>query len=151
ADQGRAFLSYGHRMSTTSPVTLSGFSAGSRFGAAVSGLGELKGNGFADLGIGAPTTGGGSGALFLFAGRATPSRYQAIAYSVPTPADSARMGASVAMGDYNGDGFDDVVSGAPGTSQVALHEGAVFYAPGHPGTQLELIGPLSSIHSGQAG
>ena len=152
ADQGRAFLSYGHRGSAMGPVTLSGFSAGSRFGAAVSGLGELKGSGFADLGIGAPSTSGGSGALFLFPGAATPTRYQPIAYASPyAPTDSSLMGTSVAMGDFNGDGFDDVVSGAPRTSQLAVHEGAVFYAPGHAGTAMELIGPVSSIHSGQTG
>ena len=88
------------------------------FGGSVASAGDVNGDGFADVIIGAsgygwPAT-GGVGKAYLFLG--TPAGI------APTPAwessgegqEGAFFGSSVASaGDVNGDGFDDVVVGAP--------------------------------------
>ncbi|MCA3016623.1 MAG: FG-GAP repeat protein [Myxococcaceae bacterium] len=106
------------------------------FGASVASAGDVNGDGFADVLVGAPGFAGPlarGGAAFLFHGSAmglgsTP------AWQVASNMSDARLGASVAgVGDVNGDGFADFVLGAPGTSSVlgcaTLYLGAAVGAP----------------------
>ena len=118
---GQVILWYG---SSTGPapapsVTLTGFSAGSLFGGAVAGAGDVNGDGYPDIMVGAPM-GVDPGSPISGEGRAYVYRGSA-AGLVTTPIWSrsggqlnAHLGASVAgAGDINADGFADVVVGVP--------------------------------------
>jgi hypothetical protein len=109
--------------------TLEGDQANASYGASVDGAGDVNDDGFADVIIGAPGYTGdetGEGAAFAYYGSAT---------GLTTPADwqfecdqeAANCGAAVSgAGDVNGDGFDDVLVGAPAYDDAAADGGAVF-------------------------
>jgi hypothetical protein len=101
---------------------------GSLFGSAISGATDLNGDNYADIVIGAPKYKVGNeirGAAFVY--------YGSVNGLVTTPkilagkSINASMGASVAgLGDTNGDGFDDLIVGAP-TTNTAATEGGVAW------------------------
>lgn len=105
------------------------------FGASVAAAGDVNGDGFGDVIVGAPGWDGGDiheGAAFVFLGSAAgivgtdPSNAH---FRVEGNQFIARLGTSVSgAGDVNGDGFDDIIVGAPN------------YKSTLPGTQLEVNG-----------
>lgn len=99
----------------------------SEAGYAVIAAGDIDADGFDDLLIGAPGADSG-GEVYLIYGQTTPfsssSLSEAITFSPVNSSDSS--GASVAVLDMNGDGFDDLVFGAPGNDTINGNNGAVF-------------------------
>jgi hypothetical protein len=103
--------------------------AGAQFGVAVAGAGDVNGDGFDDLLVGAPqyvnsTT--DKGRAFLYTGRVTGLSPSA-AWSATIGQPGSNLGLAVGgAGDVNGDGFCDVLVGAPlytngeGSEGVAL-------------------------------
>jgi hypothetical protein len=96
--------------------TFDGGLTAANLGASVAGAGDVDGDGFADLLVGAPLTSGGQtneGRTSLFRGSGSPPTLAA-SWSVEGFAHGANLGHAVApAGDVNGDGFGDVIIGAP--------------------------------------
>lgn len=111
--KGQVWLHYGtpSGLSATAAWTLAGSAANDEFGFSVSTAGDVNGDGFSDVVIGAPGE-AGCGAIWVFLGSATGLTGGAVRYG-DSQVGSA-FGHSVALaGDVNGDGFSDVVVGAP--------------------------------------
>ncbi len=97
--------------------------------------GDMNGDGFADLVVGAPgydSGFAGEGCAFVFegspAGLAGTEPDQA-ASRICSGSPNVRLGAGVAVADVNGDGFDDLIVSAPhyeDADNVNPNEGAVF-------------------------
>ncbi len=88
----------------------------------VAGAGDLNGDGFADIAIGEPLydgNGSDNGRVLVFYGsKEGLQKSPAWTYVCATP--QARMGRSVSAGDVNGDGYDDLIVGAPWFSSEGM-------------------------------
>jgi hypothetical protein len=98
------------------PLLLQGLGPAEQFGASVANVGDLDGDGWNDLAVGAPNAvsdGRHLGRVYLFRGGPAADRSP---YRILEGArDGEWFGASVAnAGDVDGDGADDLVVGAPG-------------------------------------
>jgi len=111
-----------------------GGAPGERFGHAVAGAGDVDGDGFADVIVGAPN----SNAAGTFAGRARV--FSGADGSVLHSFDGAawdQLGFSVSgAGDMDGDGLADVVVGAPLADRTAFNSGSAFVFSGADGSEL---------------
>lgn len=99
------------------------------YGYSVAFAGDVNGDGFADLIVGAPFFEDGQldeGAAFVYYGSSV--GLSAVAsWSAQSNQALARFGFSVAgAGDVNGDGYDDVIVGAPNYDKPQSNEGAAF-------------------------
>lgn len=98
--------------------TLTGATVGDFFGAAVASAGDVNGDGFSDLVIGAPAYGGSSqpyaGSAYIYLGAVGDSFDTVPDATLTRAVVQDELGRSVAsVGDVNGDGFGDVAVGAP--------------------------------------
>ncbi len=130
-DEGRAlvFLGSPGGLSTTAAWSAEGNQEGALFGRSVSSAGDVNGDGFDDVLIGAERfddTHLNEGAAFLYLGSTTGLSTQP-AWSATGGQDDASFGAAVAAaGDVNRDGFADILVGAPGFSNGQVREGRAF-------------------------
>lgn len=117
--EGAAFVFYGSQQGLESAPawTALGGVKESRFGYAVSSAGDVNGDGFDDVIVGAPWylhAFENEGAAFVFHGSAA-GLSDAPDWSSYGGQKSATYGTAVSgAGDVNGDGYDDVLVGAPG-------------------------------------
>ena len=100
-------------------MVFSGVSQDAGLGETVA-VGDINGDGFEDLILGSPGAFLGAGAVYVTYGRAggfTPQidlvNPTFTTTAIPGIEAGAAFGASVATGDLNGDGFDDIIAGAP--------------------------------------
>ncbi|MDO9017951.1 MAG: VCBS repeat-containing protein [Deltaproteobacteria bacterium] len=109
--------------------------AGQAFGASIAGAGDVNGDGYADLVVGAPgITATDNGRAFLyFGGPDGPGRTPSIILPAPS---NGRFGTSVAgAGDVDGNGLGDVIVAAPSQGTIpGTERGRVYLFPGRLGT-----------------
>ena len=139
ADEGAAFVFLGGASGVAdgNPVTaatqLESNQASAALGTSVAAAGDVDGDGYADVIVGAPGYDAGEvdeGAAFVFLGGASgvaDGNPVTAATQLESNQASAALGASVAgAGDVDGDGYTDVIVGAPGYDAGEVDEGAAF-------------------------
>jgi hypothetical protein len=138
SNEGKAFLFFGSNSgpSTIADWSAEGDQAGAHFGRLVSTAGDVNGDGFADILVGADgfdngETDEGRASLYL-GGSAGPA--STAAWTAESNQASAYFGfAADSAGDVDGDGFGDVVVGAWGWDNGAADEGGAWLYEGSPG------------------
>jgi large repetitive protein len=135
ADEGAAWVYLGSATGlVTAPAwTGEGDQSDARFGHSVASAGDVNGDGYDDLVVGAQLYDGAltdEGTAFLYTGSST-GLSVGPAWTAPGGQGDARFGVSVAgAGDVNGDGYDDVVVGANRYDDGQSEEGAAFLFTG---------------------
>ncbi|HMS35107.1 MAG TPA: FG-GAP-like repeat-containing protein [Ignavibacteria bacterium] len=113
SNTGRAFIYFGGENMNNSPdVTLTGENSADNFGCSVSGAGDINGDGFGDVVVGAHGYNLDHGKVYIYFGGSVMNNTADVIISGETGAGS-HFGQSVSSaGDVNGDGFSDVITGA---------------------------------------
>ncbi|MCB9260131.1 MAG: FG-GAP repeat protein [Ignavibacteriales bacterium] len=138
-------------LSTTEDWSVVSAQVDSKFGFSVATAGDVNGDGFSDIIIGAPyfeMGGVDGGAVFFYYGSATglPANMNVL---IPGGTAGIQFGYSVSTaGDVNGDGFSDVIIGSPYRTYNYSNEGAAYVYHGSPGG-LESF-PSITFEGGQA-
>jgi hypothetical protein len=108
--------------------------AEARFGLSVSTAGDVNGDGYSDVIVGAPFYDNGhvaEGRAFVYHG--SPAGLGVSAWAVESDQSNAEMGFSVSTaGDVNADGFSDVIVGAPKYNTSPSREGRASVYHGSP-------------------
>lgn len=156
---GAAYVVFGK--ASSAPVQLSALEAGTGFvvnggaapdslySSALSGAGDVNGDGFDDLAFGIPGTGGTAGLVYVIFGGEALRSLASIALGDPLAVPgavishssaSSAFGAAVSpAGDVNADGFADLLIGAPGD----FTGGSAFVLFGRANLATSSIGDLS--------
>ena len=134
-DEGRAYLFLGGSggLSFGPQWTAEGDQDNAWFGASVSSAGDVNGDGYDDLIVGAPHSSSGEideGRAFVYLGSASGATASP-SVILESNQVGARFGTAVSLaGDVNGDGYGDLVVGAPLYDSGQIDEGKVFLYPG---------------------
>jgi MYXO-CTERM domain-containing protein len=118
---GRVYAILGGLTGLTAVARTADGTAGSGLGHSVASVGDVTGDGFADIAAGSPTYANGEaaeGRVSVFPGGAGAF---GTTYNYEPNLVNAALGTSVAGGDLNGDGLGDLVAGAPGAATGTTH------------------------------
>jgi len=129
-DQGAVYIYLGSPSGIAngaSPTaTLTGVNPNDNFGTSVASAGDVNGDGYYDIIVGAPNAGVNSqGVAYLYMGSSTGILSSASADTLYGVADFVGLGISVASaGDVNGDGYSDIIIGAYGNNTAYVFKGS---------------------------
>ena len=127
-NEGTAFVYYGSAsgLSTTSDWSMESNQGNGNFGSSVSTAGDVNGDGYSDVIIGAKEYNFGKGAAFVYYGSAS-GLSTTSDWSMESNQGDANFGYSVSTaGDVNGDGYSDIIIGARLYDNGQVNEGAAF-------------------------
>jgi len=130
-DQGQALVFYGGGPGPDANPSWStlGLQAGCYFGTTVAAAGDVNDDGYSDLLVTAIRYAIGQtdeGAAFVYLGSATGLAATPV-WTAEGNQDGARLGATaIGPGDVNGDGFSDILIGAPGFGLLQQLQGSVL-------------------------
>ncbi len=101
-----------------SHLTLDGDSSGDRLGWSVSSAGDINGDSYDDIMIGAPNANSGAGAVLVFYGPTDAGSFDiSQADAIITGDSGSSLGSAIAsVGDINGDSYGDILLGASSQS-----------------------------------
>jgi hypothetical protein len=149
-DEGAAFIYHGSAAGIVSvAVTMVESNQGfSQFGFSVASAGDVNGDGYSDVIVGAYTFDNvetNEGAAFIYQGSPAGINNTAAAM-VESNQPGANLGTSVACaGDINGDGYSDVITGAVLYDNVETNEGAAYvYIGSATGLNITAVAILES-------
>ncbi|MBN2005368.1 MAG: FG-GAP repeat protein [Anaerolineae bacterium] len=137
SDEGRAFVYYGSAMGleTIAYWTAESDQAGAQFGTSVATAGDVNGDGYSDIIVGAHSYDNGEtneGRAYIYYGSAG-GVSPAADWIIESNQAEALFGCSVATaGDMNGDGYSDVIIGAYKYDNNQTDEGRAFIYYGSP-------------------
>ncbi|MBL8679918.1 MAG: FG-GAP repeat protein [Myxococcales bacterium] len=110
--------------SRTAVAVLEGAARGDGFGGRAEALGDINGDGFGDFVVGHERYSFARARIPVFFGRASGvDTMPAVTLATPMMTIQMFFGATVAAGDFNGDGLSDVAVGASGTRVIYVYHG----------------------------
>jgi hypothetical protein len=129
-DEGRAFVYHGSAtgLATSHDWTAGGSQGGAFFGYSVGTAGDVNGDGYADVVVGAFGYDNGEsdeGRVFVYHGSAT-GLATTPAWTAESDQAGASFGYSVGSGSFNGDGYADLIVGAISYDNDQVNEGRAF-------------------------
>jgi hypothetical protein len=127
----------------TTAQTLTAPAGATNFGAVVASAGDVNGDGYGDAIVSAT----GSSTVYVFHGGPTGLAATPATTLSPPPASSGFGAAIAAAGDTNGDGYADVIVGAPGSNTAYVFVGS---ATGLSTTPRTLSAPFGASSFGAA-
>ena len=112
SNTGRAYIYFGGEILNNIPdVTMTGEGTGNFFGGSVSTAGDVNGDGYSDVIVGASGYSAATGRAYIYLGGVAMNN---VADGILTGESVSSFGSSVSSaGDVNGDGYSDVIAGAP--------------------------------------
>ncbi len=144
--EGRAFVYHGSAVGVgAAPAwTAESNQSASQFGISVSSAGDVNGDGYSDIVVGAPgyqTGGVSTGSAFIWLGGSSGLGANGSPLNADWNDNGAQLGvqgmsfgdAVACAGDVDGDGFSDVIIGAPYADDGEVDEGAAFVFYGNLG------------------
>jgi len=117
SNTGKAYIYYGgSSMNNTADLTMKGEDIDNNFGYSVSSAGDVNGDGYSDVIVGASSYNSSSGKTYIYFGGSSMDTTADLIMTIPFSTGSY-FGYSVSSaGDVNGDGYSDVIVGAWGYS-----------------------------------
>ncbi|MCB9794968.1 MAG: FG-GAP repeat protein [Alphaproteobacteria bacterium] len=135
-------------------VIIRGGEPGGRAGRALAGGQDVNDDGFDDLLVGAPSINGERGGAYLIWGGsslAETSRVADAGVQLLGDTQGDQAGASVLlMPDMDGDGYAEMLVGAPGEDSVEEDAGAVYVVPGHEDSGVFALEDAAAVLRGAA-